>query len=268
MIEATPKASVQDVRAMQGDLVSLAARDLLPFLAAAEPASDAGRAARDLLAGWDGVMAPDRPEPLVFSAWLLEATRRLLGDDLGPELAAEWASRPEFLAATLAGGTPGWCDDRRTTLIETCTDLVAAALDSSVADLAGRYGDDPRRWRWDAAHRARHAHPVLGRLPVIGDLFAVTQPIGGDRFSVNVSSLAGDGEDPYLSRFGAGLRAIYDLADLDRSLFVVAVGQSGNPFSEHYADLAEAWLANEPFTIPAVRPSGPGTHALRLVPAP
>ncbi len=40
---------------------------------------------------------------------------------------------------------------------------------------------------------------------------------------------------------GAGYRAIYDLADLDRSHFMIATGQSGNPLSPHYSDLLERW---------------------------
>jgi penicillin amidase len=40
---------------------------------------------------------------------------------------------------------------------------------------------------------------------------------------------------------GAGLRAVYDLADLDASRFMIAPGQSGHPLSRHWRDLAAPW---------------------------
>jgi penicillin amidase len=40
---------------------------------------------------------------------------------------------------------------------------------------------------------------------------------------------------------GASFRMVVDLADLDRSVVINAPGQSGDPRSVHYADLAPLW---------------------------
>jgi penicillin amidase len=40
---------------------------------------------------------------------------------------------------------------------------------------------------------------------------------------------------------GPAFRAVYDLADLDHSLFVVAPGQSGNLLSSHAGDFLRRW---------------------------
>jgi len=53
------------------------------------------------------------------------------------------------------------------------------------------------------------------------------------------------GRNPYQNIHGAGFRAVYDFADLDRSVFVIATGQSGHILSQHYDDLAELWQAGE-----------------------
>jgi penicillin amidase len=42
---------------------------------------------------------------------------------------------------------------------------------------------------------------------------------------------------------------VYDLADLDRSLFVVAPGQSGNPLSSHAADFLRRWRDGATITL-------------------
>ena len=44
-----------------------------------------------------------------------------------------------------------------------------------------------------------------------------------------------------MATHGAGYKAIYDLADPERSLFVQTTGQSGNPFSRHYRSFATLW---------------------------
>ena len=40
--------------------------------------SEADRAALALLAGWDGAMRPDAPQPLIFNAWLQQFDAALL----------------------------------------------------------------------------------------------------------------------------------------------------------------------------------------------
>ena len=51
----------------------------------------------------------------------------------------------------------------------------------------------------------------------------------------------GDKEFPFRAHHGAGYRAVYDFADLDKSIFIQTTGQSGNPFSSHYDDMADYW---------------------------
>jgi penicillin amidase len=60
----------------------------------------------------------------------------------------------------------------------------------------------------------------------------------------------------------AGLRAVFDLADLDRSRFIIAGGQSGNPLSSHYHDLVERWRDGGHLELP-----GGGAVVLTLVPS-
>ena len=62
------------------------------------------------------------------------------------------------------------------------------------------------------------------------------------------------------------MRAIYDLADLERSLFMHSTGQSGNVFSPWYASFAERWARVEYITIPTKRESITAAHTLTLRP--
>jgi len=68
---------------MQADHVSLAAKDLLPFLKGVTPSDERARQALALLAGWDGVTDKDRPEPLIFTAFLNALHRIMLVEKIG-----------------------------------------------------------------------------------------------------------------------------------------------------------------------------------------
>ena len=54
----------------------------------------------------------------------------------------------------------------------------------------------------------------------------------------------------------ASLREVINLADLDRSQFVITTGESGQPFSRHMADQSELWQRGQyhplPFTSQAI----------------
>ena len=103
----------------------------------------------------------------------------------------------------------------------------------------------PAKLRWGDYHRARMSHFLLVRLPVIGDLFSIELETGGDDFTVNRATPSRDPERRFQQVHGPGLRVVFDLANLDESAFIVTPGQSGNPFSPHFRDLAEAWRDGE-----------------------
>lgn len=251
--------------ALQLDQFSLLADDVLPFMLQASPSTERARQAADRLRAWDRVMRAEAAEPLIFAAWYRELTRLIYQDELGPLFSSFWGIRPQFIERVLEE-KPVWCDDLDTERVETCEDLAATALDLALDDLASRFGEDAEAWRWGDAHPAAMDHPVLGGVPVLGDLVNIVQPVGGDSVTVNVGHYSHHDEaHPFQSIQGPSYRGLYDLADLDRSRFVAATGQSGHPLSAHYRDLTDLWAAGE--TVPMTRdPARYGVGALgRLV---
>jgi penicillin amidase len=241
--------------ALQRDTVALDARDLLPLLLAVPPRTTPARAAHALLARWDFAMARDRPEPLIYAAWLAALARGLYGDELGPAFAQFRAPRPAAIQLMLTRDRT-WCDDVTTPETETCEAVIVSALERALDDLAAVHGADLAAWRWGAAHRARFRHQPFGRLPVLGPLTDIEIATDGGPETVNRGETSAGAAEPFLHIHGAGFRAIYDLADLDRSLFIAAPGQSGHRLSPHYRDLLERWRDGKYVTIPA-QPRGP-----------
>jgi penicillin amidase len=231
------------------DDVSLLARDLLPRLRAVASAQPDSRRALALLQAWDGRMDRLRPEALIFHAWMRQLTRALLAAAPGGDQDVPPGEYPRLLEGAVVGDST-FCNGSR----PACSEILVAALDQAVDWLAARYGADIEQWRWGDAHYAPFRHPVFSRIPVLRDLLEMRVPTDGDFFTVNRGAGRSDGgANPFEHVHGATLRAVYDLAALERSQFVIAPGQSGNPLSRHWADLIHDWANGGHFGLESDR---------------
>jgi penicillin amidase len=268
LLAKTPKHSIASFASIQGDTVSRLARELLPVALAAKPKTAEGRDAQAMLKGWNMDMRVDSAAPLVFSAWYRELTRLVYADDLGDMFAESWDMRAAFMLSVLKnqGGYAKWCDDIRTPARETCDEQVSKAFDLAAAYLAKQHGE-PRTWRWGAVHVAGGDHRPFSFVPVISRWFSVAPETPGDGFTVNVGHFfIRDNDRPFANRHAASLRAIYDLSDLDKSLYIHSTGQSGNFLSPWYANMADRWAKVQYVTIPAKREAIRVAHRLVLHP--
>jgi penicillin amidase len=271
LLGAVRAHSIGSFARIQGDVVSLPIRELLPRLARVVPRSEPARRALSRLAAWDGAMVADRPEPLILSAWWRELARAVYADELGAAFPGNWLTRAQFLTNVLADKDRQgrWCDDVRTKAAESCEDLLAAALEAALADLRRRFGDDMDAWRWGAAHYARHEHRPFGRVKWLAPIFDIVVPTPGDPYTVNVGrGRLEDAARPYANTHAASLRAIYDLANLDNSLYIHSGGQSGNVLSAHYKAFTQAWANGEyiPMVTDRRKIEAGGTRKLTLAP--
>jgi penicillin amidase len=239
---------VEDAAALQMDTLSTAARALVPLLLAAAPGSPRAAAAMALMRKWDYRMQRDRPEPLIYAAWLRHLMQAIAADELGPLYDDYGRSRPGFVVAVLTRNRH-WCDDVTTPDKEDCNARIALALDRALDDIAQRQGEDIARWRWGDAHRAALVNRVLTHVPLAGRFANLDVATDGGNDTVNRGLMAESGANPFAHAHGAGFRAVYDLADLARSGFVIATGQSGNPLSPHYGDMVERWRDGRHVTI-------------------
>ncbi|MGZ0189021.1 MAG: penicillin acylase family protein, partial [Alphaproteobacteria bacterium] len=69
--------------------------------------------------------------------------------------------------------------------------------------------------------------------------------------------------EPFAQGHGPGLRALYDIADLEKSRFIIGPGQSGRLFSDNRSSMTKPWrdgglISLAPLTSP--------THVLTLEP--
>ncbi len=241
LLDKTAKHSTTSFRAIQNDVQSGAAEMFLPLLLAIQPADERQAEALRRLRAWDAVMDRDRSEPLIYLAWYRELGRAIYADELGELFPEFWNLRPQFMERVLTV-SPRWCNDVTTESVESCPDRIALALTRALDYLAARHGDDMDDWRWGAAHTAHSEHRPFSGQPVVGKIFDIDLPSSGDSFTVAAAHHRINREaTPFRQHHGASLRAIYDLSDLDHSLFIQSTGQSGNPLSRFYRSFARTW---------------------------
>jgi penicillin G amidase len=227
-------ASIEDMAALHRDVVSLPARRIAGRLGDWAP-----------LTGWDGQMEPGSAAAAAYSVLRRELALLLLErsglasyithpwNRLLPGVRAEsvvWrvaASHLENGDESLLGGWSWW-----------------RALAEAVHRTERSWGGEP----WGELHATGQRHP-LGR-----DFDPPTVPYGGDGDTVQAS--------PYLpveglrTASGSVARYAFDVADWDRSGWVVPLGAAGEPGAEHAYDQQEAWrggrLVPAPYSRQAV----------------
>lgn len=233
-LAATPVHTVESSCALQTDLLSLPARRVTRLLQGLAGEGDVA-SALELLKQWNAMLAPESAAAALFEVWWSKHLR--------PAILAEAAADPA-LRTLMGAGDP----DRVLHRLETPTDGEAAALRdrllldtlaAAYADCRARMDADDAAWAWGRLHHGYFEHALT---PVRGDgsLDVGPLPMGGsDSTPMNAMYRFND----FRVTLGASFRVVVDVGAWDNSFCINAPGQSGDPRSPHYGDLADSWAA-------------------------
>lgn len=242
--------SADDLVAIHADVVSRPARQLKELFSGLEGRSPLAARAVAELAGWDGQMRVETAAPLIYAAAREEMVKVILHHALGPLALDPYRTPgggPASVVIHLRQRLHEHVLSGDTSLLPEGTswsELAQVALERAVESLRAQYGEDIGAWRWGAAHRLEPFHPLsLGR-PELGRwLNPPSREMGGDGDTVQAA-----GHHPasgYTVTLTSVARYLFDLADWDRSRWIVPYGVSGHPGSPHYADQSSAWHSHE-----------------------
>ena len=177
------KHSLETSAAMQADHLSLDVKELQPFIATIAPSNDWAREAQAMLLKWDGVMAKDRPEPLIYTAFLGALHKILLEDKTGLPM----KEKGPFAATTLISlirDHPSWCGSPGAPDPD-CRKALGRALDDGLALLVKRDGKDMSQWEWGAEHQALLRHQVYAHVPLFDRLSDLSLPSSGGFYTLD-----------------------------------------------------------------------------------
>jgi penicillin amidase len=217
-LQSLPAATLPQIQAVQLDQVTLLWRELRPVLERMRAGGDAERW-RQRLVAWDGDARAESEEAAVFEAWWSELTR-LPEKEVGE---AHWVY-PGYVVRALREGDAA-CGDAHA-----CSRFAVRALERALLRLHGAAA-------WGKIHHVVFAHPFLTRTP-LRRWSDRTLGIGGDQYTVNVGRYD---LDDFSVRDGVSYRQVIDLGDLERSVFVMPMGQSGHLASRNFDDLLPRW---------------------------
>ncbi|MCD0278343.1 penicillin acylase family protein [Xanthomonas melonis] len=245
VLSQLPKVSLQDSENLQNDQVSLPAQRLLALLEPLQAQDADTRAALDLLRAWNGEVAAGSAAAALEEVWFtryLGAAYKALA--LQPAEAGSFgAPDAEVLLQALErpgavfGAAPAARRDQ----------LLRESLRSAYQALVALQGPDPAHWQWGRLHTQTVAHAmsaVAGADRALLDVGPLAK--GGSPYTPNQSSY-----DPssFRQTIGPSARLIIDLGNWDNSRAMNHPGQSGDPASPHYRDLAPSWLQGSYFPL-------------------
>ncbi len=173
-----------------------------------------------MLRAWNGQMDIREGAPFVVSL-AFEHVRTALLENAAPGATVEYTF-PMSSAVTeklLRERPAGWFADY--------DQMLLTALVDAVDEGERIEGRDHSRWQYGAYSRMLIVNPVTHRLPWIGKYFDIG-PVPMSGSAVTVKQIT--------PRLAPSMRMDADLADWDRSLLNVIVGQSGQVLSSHYRD--------------------------------
>jgi penicillin amidase len=266
VLEGTRGASIASSCALQTDVISIPARRLTRLLAGLGEGEGDTKLALCLLAAWDCALTPESASAALFEVWWMRHLRTTLLARLAGDTTLTKLLLPGDIDAML--DVLERPDDRFGAQPSRARDaLLAETLAKAVAECRERLGPDPARWRWGALHHGFFEHALSSlAAPSAPPMDVGPLPKGG---SSSTPMHTGYRPSDFRITHGASVRLVMDVGEWDNSVCVNAPGQSGDPRSPHYADLAPAWARGEyvPMLYSAARVEREIVARIKLVPA-
>ncbi len=246
VLSATPKATMEDMQRLQSDVVNLNARRLVALLKPLSSTDRATGAALRLLASWNGEERADSAPAALYEVWW----SRHLGNAfkaavLTPTAAGAMdAPHPTVLLESLEKPAARFGKDA----LRKRNEVLLGSLGAAWAEMEARQGMDPQRWQWGKLHFSYFVHPMAPILDKAGQAQVNVGPLprGGSAYTVNVSSYH---PDSFWQAHGPSFRMVLDVGNWDDSRAINTPGQSGDPSSPHYRDLAGSWAEGKYFPL-------------------
>lgn len=278
LLRSKRKLSPLDMPGIQGDVLTGPGKRFAQMAVAAaegEELSPAASVALERLKEWDWKASVDSVAmSIYFFAWknLREKVlRHRLGSSLFEEYVFNWTTVELAVENILEEKDEFWLPPG----YDSYERVVLDSLEEGVRELRSMFGTpEQSEWRWGRVHHLTFKYPLglfwplnrifnIGPVPIEGDASTVhPSPPGCDGVvQVHARSAIGGSmrmpvfpdPDDYGGFGGPVLRMILDFEDLDNSMIVLDVGQSGHRLSRHYKDHFPLWYRTEYFPFPFSR---------------
>ncbi|MGY3583642.1 penicillin amidase [Bradyrhizobium sp. USDA 4341] len=253
VLQANSKVTLADAMALQNDDTGMLARRLVALLKPLSSDDANVKKGLDLLKAWDARDAADSAAAAVYEVWIANHLGPVLLKTTAPKAAELIAPEASSISAIVdylekpdaaLGSDPAGGRDR----------VLRDSLGAAVADVADKLGGDASTWRWGRLHVAKFDHALM---PLADKATAAQMSVGPLAYggAANVPRAATYRRSDYHLTAGASFRMVLDVGNWDASRTVNTPGQSGDPFSGHYRDLAPLWATGQYVPLLYSRPA-------------
>jgi len=243
LLRAGKAFRVGDMLRIQTDILSLQDRwlagQLLNAASHVEARDPDAQYALSVLRGWDGEARMDSAATLVCEVTRGALRERILKPKLADGLAGyRWGLSSTFLENVLTNHWTRWLPPGDASF----DDTLMKSLEEAVKRIPRLVGSQSHEaWKWGDTIRLTFYHPLGQGIPLLGRLLDVGPfPQAGTSTTVKATTV----------NHGPSMRMVVDLADLERSVQNLTLGESGQVFSPYYKDQFEAWYAGQSFPMP------------------
>eukprot|EP01080_Neovahlkampfia_damariscottae_P012295 gene12295-5878_t len=221
MANAKPTFSVEDMISFQMDVQSNLYKNLKYVF---QTMNSTNTAWQTKLANWDGNESMISQEAMIFEKWL-KYMFKLPEKEIG-------FSRTDLVWLVSAmkrnDSTCGIFHGK------SCLQYAADSFDLAISDLTSEYNKIPK---WGEVHTAYFPHRVFSQIEILNCLTSsATYAMGGTQ-TVNVAG----SDDNFVTTHSASYRQIIDFSDYEKSKFIFAPGQDGNPLAPGYSNFIPLW---------------------------
>ncbi len=243
LLKVKDKLSVEDTKAIQGDVYSIPEVQLQKYVVAIAPQSLLEQRAIEQVKAWDGQFTLENTGGTILEVTYQRLLANMFADRMGDELFAAYRSQADnhrqVVLALLDQPNSDWWDDAKTPQKENRDDTLKNSFAEGVYWLGSQFGDSPSDWHWSRLHTVTFSHPIGSLKPL--NLLLNVGPIGipGGVFTVFASSF--NASTPYAVSSGSSMRVIVDLSSWNNSYAIHTTGQSGQPLNRHYSDMVPVW---------------------------
>jgi penicillin amidase len=242
VLAAQSHHTLPDSMALQNDDYSVNGRRLVRLITGLNSDDPATSQGLKLLKSWNFMTSADSTAAAVFEVWMTKHLGRAAVAKATPEAARALIAVPDIAAVidllenpdASLGADPHAVRDT----------VLLASLGAAVNELGQIFGPDPSNWAWGKLQHAQFMHALA---PLADEATRAQLTVG--RLGMGGSAFSPRAAVYQLSDFGvisgASFRMVIDVGNWDQSVFINTPGQSGDPYSPHYRDLAPLWAGGE-----------------------
>ena len=238
--------SIEDSMELQNDVLSIPARRLTRLLSTLHSDDPATQNALRLLNDWNGILDSESPQAALEELWFSRHLGPAFKQALLSKSVAYVFERVDPRSMLDALEHPETRFDGKA--VEQRNRLLLTTLGAAYRDMEKLQGAEASRWQWGKLQFNLCEHPLSAILDEGTRSKVNVGPISkhGGRYTVNAS---GYRTSDFRQVSGPSARLVIDVGNWDNSRAVNHPGESGDPDSPHYRDLAPLWRTGQYFPL-------------------